>query len=84
MSGGQPERPYGRSHHLKKHNLKTLGQHLAEHPASDEHRKEGQQHVPPCERDTVRETQLCIDNLLVRIHLITELILVDRPCAMGV
>ena len=25
-----------------------------------------------------------IDNLLVRIHLIIEMILVDRPCAMGV
>ena len=24
-----------------------------------------------------------IDNLLVRIHLIIEMILVDRPCAMG-
>ena len=42
MSGGQPSRPYGRSQHLKNHNLKTQGQHLAEHPASDEHREEGQ------------------------------------------
>ena len=25
-----------------------------------------------------------IDNLLVRIHLIIEIVLVDRPCAMGV
>ena len=25
-----------------------------------------------------------IDNLLFRIHLIIEMILVDRPCAMGV
>ena len=25
-----------------------------------------------------------VDNLLVRIHLITEVILVDRPCAMSV
>ena len=32
----------------------------------------------PAERD------FFIDNLLVRIHLIIEMILVDRPCAMGV
>jgi len=35
------------------------------------------------------DVQICqreffIDNLLVRIHLIIEMILVDRPCAMGV
>ena len=24
-----------------------------------------------------------VDNILVRIHLIIEMILVDRPCAMG-
>jgi len=28
-----------------------------------------------------REREYCIDNLLVRIHLIIEMILVDRPCA---
>jgi hypothetical protein len=32
----------------------------------------------------VRETEFFIDNLLVRIHLIVEMSLVDRPCAMGV
>jgi hypothetical protein len=31
-----------------------------------------------------REGELFIDNLLVRIHLIIEMILVDRPCAMEV
>ena len=31
-----------------------------------------------------RERDFFIDNLLVRIHLIIEIILVDRPCAMGV
>ena len=30
------------------------------------------------------EREFFIDNLLVRIHLIVEMILVDRPCAMGV
>ena len=33
---------------------------------------------PPTEREFVT------DNLLVRIHSIIEMILVDRPCAMGV
>ena len=28
------------------------------------------------------ETEFFIDNLLVRIHLIMEMMLVDRPCAM--
>jgi hypothetical protein len=31
-----------------------------------------------------REREFFIDNLLVRIHLIIEIILVDRPCAVGV
>ena len=31
-----------------------------------------------------REGKFFVDNLLVRIHLITEMILVDRFCAMGV
>ena len=31
-----------------------------------------------------REREFFIDNLLVRIHLIIEMIIVDRPCAMGV
>ena len=30
------------------------------------------------------ESEFFIDNLLVRIHLIIEMILVDRPWAMGV
>jgi hypothetical protein len=33
---------------------------------------------------TRREREFFIDNLLARIHLIIEMILVDRPCAMGV
>jgi hypothetical protein len=31
-----------------------------------------------------REKEFVIDNLLVRIHLLIEMILVDRPRAMGV
>ena len=31
-----------------------------------------------------REREFFSDNLLVRIHLIIEMISVDRPCAMGV
>ena len=31
-----------------------------------------------------REREFFMDNLLVRIHLIIEMILVDRPCAMRV
>jgi len=31
-----------------------------------------------------REREFFIDNLLVRIHLIIEMSLVDRPCAMGI
>jgi 50S ribosomal subunit-associated GTPase HflX len=31
-----------------------------------------------------REREFFIDNLPVRIHLIIEIISVDRPCAMGV
>ena len=31
----------------------------------------------------VPERECFIDNLLVRIQLIIEIILVDRPCAMG-
>ena len=31
-----------------------------------------------------RDREFIIDNLLVRIHLIIEMSLVDRPCAMGV
>jgi hypothetical protein len=30
------------------------------------------------------EREFVIDNLLVRVHLIIEMNLVDRPCAMGV
>ena len=36
----------------------------------------GRRHCPP-------EKEFFIDNLLVRIHLIIDMILVDRPCAMG-
>ena len=32
----------------------------------------------------LEESELFIDNLLVRVHLIIEVILVDRPCATGV
>ena len=32
----------------------------------------------------VLEREFFLDNLLVRIHLIIEMILVDRPCAMGI
>ena len=35
-------------------------------------------------RWTSREREFFIDNLLVRIHLIIEMMLVDRPCTMGV
>ena len=35
----------------------------------------------PYIRPTEREKELFIDNLQVRIHLIVEMILVDRPCA---
>jgi len=41
-------------------------------------RREHQQDDAPCQRE------FFVDNLLVRIHLIIEIILVDRPCAMGV
>jgi len=37
----------------------------------------------PCSADG-RQREFFIDNLLVRIHLIIEMLLVDRPCAMGV
>ena len=44
--------------------------------------------VPPEIRGNVTkfapEREFFIDNLLVRIHLIIEMIIVDRPCAMGV
>ena len=30
-----------------------------------------------------RERELFVENLLVRLHSIMEMILVDRPCAMG-
>ena len=30
------------------------------------------------------EREFIIDNLLARVHLIVEMILADRPCAMGV
>ena len=34
--------------------------------------------------DSAREREFLIDNLLVLIHLIIDISLVDRPCAMGV
>jgi len=34
--------------------------------------------------ESCTEREFFIDNLLVRIHLIIEMVLVDRPCAMGV
>ena len=33
---------------------------------------------------TCTQPERVIDNLLVRIHLIIEMILVDRPCVIGV
>jgi len=39
---------------------------------------------PPRQRGTPVEREFFIDNLLGRIHLIIEMILVNRPCAMGV
>ena len=39
---------------------------------------------PSATPDRKGETELFIDNLLVRIHLIIEMILVDRLCAMVV
>ena len=36
------------------------------------------------DRKTLLERELLIDNLLVRMHLIIEMILVDRPCATRV
>ena len=39
--------------------------------------------APIVNRSTCQEGEFFIDNLLVRIHLIIEMILVDRPCAMG-
>ena len=38
----------------------------------------------PEARAGLTEREIFIDNLLVRIHLIIVMILVDRPCAMGV
>ena len=41
-------------------------------------------HTPDKIMVAVVEREFLVDNLLVRIHLIIEMILVDRPCAMGV
>ena len=38
------------------------------------------QHLPACHR----ERDFFIDNLLLQIHLIIEMIFVDRPCALRV
>jgi len=40
--------------------------------------------TPPSPGAAPPEEEFFIDNLLVRIHLIIEIFLVDRPCAMGV
>ena len=40
--------------------------------------------APSPPRTRLPEREFFIDNLLVRIHLIIEMILVDRPCAMAV
>ena len=40
--------------------------------------------VAHCVVGNKKEREFFIDNLLVRIHLIIEMILADRPCAMGV
>ena len=37
-----------------------------------------------CPLDDQRGRDFFIHNLLVRIHVVIEMILVDRPCAMGV
>ena len=36
------------------------------------------------EEEREQEREFFIDNLLVQIHFIIEMILVDRPCAMGI
>jgi hypothetical protein len=38
----------------------------------------------PLSPRVLREIDFFIDNLLVRIHLIIEMALVNRPCAIGV
>jgi len=40
-------------------------------------------HTPSSPHPQVTERVFLIDNLLVRIHLIIDMILVDRPCAVG-
>jgi len=68
-----PVRPFESSHSLEAHNL-TLPI-----PEDEEH------NLPRVERLLSEvEREFIIDNLLVRIHLIIEMILVDRPRAMGV
>ena len=37
-----------------------------------------------CDTVRMREREIFIDNLLVRVHCIIEMIVVERPCAMGV
>ena len=39
---------------------------------------------PIIQREREREREIFIDNLLVRVHWIIEMIVVERPCAMGV
>ena len=40
-------------------------------------------HISRQSQRSFREREFFIDNLLVRIHLIIQMILVDQPCAMG-
>ena len=43
--------------------------------------------VPPClpcsQAANFHQREFCIDNLLVRIHLIIDMILVEQPCTVG-
>ena len=48
-------------------------------PAKGDGVEEEKKGIPLC-----REREIFIDNLLVRVHLIIEMIFVDRPCATGV
>ena len=40
--------------------------------------------LPSVPSHPIRERAFFIDNLLVRIHLNMKMVLVDRPCAMGI
>jgi len=49
-----------------------------------EHRRCHAQHLPQRRGNSLGEREFFIDNLLIRIHSIIVMLLVDRPCAMGV